>query len=204
MSSVVLSVEDRARLLRVQWLTLAWMLIECALSLVSALRAHSPALAAFGADSLVELLSAVLVLATVAPRLTERTVNRLAGILLFVLAAVVAASSLLALFGWIRPESSLLGIAVTFAALCIMPALAWYKRKLARQTRHNALAADAVQSATCAYLAAITLFGLLVNALFHLAWADSVAALLAVPILLVEGRRALRGQSCGCHNGSCE
>jgi hypothetical protein len=56
-----------------------------------------------------------------------------------------------------------------------------------------------VQSASCAYLAAITLAGLLMNAVFGIASADSVAALVAIPILLVEGQRAVRGQSCGCH-----
>jgi divalent metal cation (Fe/Co/Zn/Cd) transporter len=79
-----------------------------------------------------------------------------------------------------------------------MPLLAWQKRKLARRTGNNALAADAVQSTTCAYLALIALAGLVLNAAFHVAWADSVAALAAIPILIVEGRRAMRGQSCGC------
>jgi hypothetical protein len=62
----------------------------------------------------------------------------------------------------------------------------------------RALAADAVQSATCAYLAALTLAGLAINAIWHIHWVDSAAALLALPILVIEGRRALRGESCGC------
>jgi divalent metal cation (Fe/Co/Zn/Cd) transporter len=72
------------------------------------------------------------------------------------------------------------------------------KRKTARQTNDQALAADSVQSATCAYLAAITLMELATNAFWHIHWVDSAAALLALPILIVEGRRALRGESCGC------
>lgn len=72
------------------------------------------------------------------------------------------------------------------------------KRKIARETDNRALAADAVQSATCAYLAAITLAGLGVNALFHIRWVDSAAALVAIPMLVVEGRKALRGEACGC------
>ena len=79
-----------------------------------------------------------------------------------------------------------------------MPLLAWQKRKLARAIGHTALSADAVQSATCAYLAALSVAGLLLNAGFHIAWADSLAALAATPILIVEGRRAVRGQSCSC------
>ena len=88
-------------------------------------------------------------------------------------------------------------MAITLAALVVMPVLAWAKRSTARQTNSRALAADAVQSATCAYLAAITLAGLAIIARWHIHWVDSAAALLALPILIVEGRRGLRGESCG-------
>jgi divalent metal cation (Fe/Co/Zn/Cd) transporter len=188
------------RLLLLQSLTLAWMLIECSVALFSAARAHSPALLAFGFDSFVELLSASLVVLALAPRfsLNHRRIDIAAGTLLFILAAIVALTSILALAGKVRPEASPPGIAITLAALAVMPLLAWQKRKLARQTGNNALAADAVQSATCAYLAAIALAGLALNAAFHIAWADSLAALVAIPILIIEGRRAIHGHSCGC------
>jgi divalent metal cation (Fe/Co/Zn/Cd) transporter len=176
------------------------MLIECAVSLFSAVKAHSPALLAFGSDSLVELLSATLVVLSLAPRFkfNQKQLDSTAGILLFILAAVVGLTSILALAGKVQPEPSPLGIGITLAALVIMPLLAWQKRKLARATHSNVLAADAVQSATCAYLAVIALAGLILNAAFRIAWADSIAALAAIPILVVEGRRAMRGQSCGC------
>ena len=58
----------RNRLIVLQSLTLAWMLVECAVSLLSAARAHSPALLAFGFDSFVELLSASLVVLALVPR----------------------------------------------------------------------------------------------------------------------------------------
>jgi len=188
----------RNRLILLQSVTLVWMLIECAVSLFSAARAHSPALLAFGFDSFVELLSAALVILTLTPHFSRKRIDRAAGTLLFVLAAVVGLTSLLALAGKVQPEPSPLGIAITVAALLIMPLLAWQKRKLARQTGNSALAADSVQSATCAHLALIALTGLVLNAAFHIAWADSLAALAAIPILIVEGRRAMRGQSCGC------
>ena len=62
----------------------------------------------------------------------------------------------------------------------------------------RALAADAVQSATCAYLAGLTLLGLVLNATLHIRWVDPLAALVAIPIIVVEARRALRGEACGC------
>jgi divalent metal cation (Fe/Co/Zn/Cd) transporter len=188
----------RNRLILLQSITLVWMLIECAVSLFSAVRAHSPALLAFGFDSFVELLSASLVVVALAPRFTRKRIDHTAGTLLLVLAAVVGLTSILALAEKVQPEASPLGIVIIVAALMVMPLLAWQKRKLARRTGNNALAADALQSVTCAYLALIALTGLILNAVFLIAWADSVAALAAVPILIVEGRRAIRGQSCGC------
>ncbi len=190
----------RSRLILLQSLTLAWMLIECAVSLISAARAHSPALLAFGCDSFVELLSAALVVLALAPRFqfNHKHIDTASGVLLAVLATVVALTSILALARKLQPEASPLGIAITVAALLVMPLLARQKRILAANTGNNALAADAVQSATCAYLAAIALDGLVLNALFRIAWADSLAALAAVPILIVEARRAMRGQSCCC------
>jgi divalent metal cation (Fe/Co/Zn/Cd) transporter len=183
-----------------QGITLVWMLVECGVSLYGAVTDRSPALLAFGADSFVELLSATVVLLALVPSfpLTKDRAARLAGILLFVLAGVVALVTVLSLLYRVMPETSCSGVAITLAALIVMPILAWAKRRTAQQTNNRTLAADAVQSATCAYLAAITLAGLAINALWHISWMDSAAALLALPILIVEGRRALRGESCGC------
>ena len=183
-----------------QGLTLAWMLVECSVALWSAWRAHSAALLAFGTDSLVELLSASVVLLQFAGsvRIGRERAARLAGYLLWVLALVVAGIAVTGLAGKTKADTSGSGIAITIAALCVMPLLGWSKRRVARRTGDRAMAADAVQSATCAYLAAITLCGLVANAKFHIQWIDPVAALAALPILFVEGRRALRGESCGC------
>ena len=183
-----------------QLVTLAWMLIECGASLLAAALAHSTAMLAFGSDSLVELLSATVVLLQYVwpASISQRTAGRIAAVLLFLLALIVASTALLSLVLHVRPETSRLGMIVTTCALMAMPGLAWLKRREARRTNNVALAADAVQSATCAYLALITLAGLVANAAFHIAWFDSLAALLAVPILLSEGRSAWQGDSCGC------
>jgi divalent metal cation (Fe/Co/Zn/Cd) transporter len=187
----------------VLWLqtaTLAWMFIECAASLYAAASAHSPSLLAFGSDSFVELLSAVVVLLRyLSPKsISEQKAARIAGALLFALALIVASTALLALVLHWSPETSYLGMLVTVAALAVMPILARLKRREAQRTNNVALAADAVQSATCAYLAMISLTGLAANAVFHIPWVDSVAALFAIPILLKEGRSAWLGHSCSC------
>jgi divalent metal cation (Fe/Co/Zn/Cd) transporter len=184
----------------IQGVTLAWMLVECGASLYAAAAAHSPAMLAFGSDSLVELLSATLVLLQFSSLkiIPEEKAARIAGALLFVLAVIVACTALLSVLLHLRPETSQLGMLVTIAALIVMPILATLKRREARRTNNVALMADAVQSATCAYLALVTLAGLAANAAFHIPWVDSVAALIAVPILFHEGRSAWQGHACGC------
>jgi hypothetical protein len=182
----------------IQWITILWMLVECGVALVAAAQARSTALLAFGADSLIELLSATVVLLQFSRvvNLSEERASRLAGMLLYVLAGLVVLASAASLLFGIRADCSSLGIGITAAALIVMPGLSWMKRRTAVRTGNAALAADAVQSATCAYLAAITLAGLALNQLFHISWVDSVAALLAVPVLWMEAGRAMRGEVC--------
>jgi divalent metal cation (Fe/Co/Zn/Cd) transporter len=190
----------RAAVVWIQGVTLVWMLVEFGVSAYAAVTAHSPAMLAFGSDSLVELLSATVVLLQWMPRvaISERRASRMAGALLIVLAFVVASIAVAALALRMRPATSCSGIAITIAALIVMPVLALLKRREARRRKNAALAADAVQSATCAYLALIALGGLVINAAFHVSWFDSVAALVAVPLLVKEGRSAWRGHACGC------
>jgi divalent metal cation (Fe/Co/Zn/Cd) transporter len=181
-----------------QGITLVWMSIECAGSLWAAAHAHSVALLVFGSDSLIELLSAIVVLLQFLPHFPLRKSNadRIAAVLLFLLAASVVCIAILAYR--MPKEISWLGIAITSLALIAMPVLAQLKRKQARDLDNCALAADAAQSAACAYLAAVTLAGLAAYAIWHVSWVDTVAALCAVPILVVEGRRTLRGEGCCC------
>jgi len=181
-----------------QYITIAWMLVECTLSLIAAAQAHSVALLAFGSDSLIELLSASVVLLEFLPRfpLKKMYAERTAGILLYLLAGSVL---VIALVSFRNPmETSCLGMGITAAALVVMPVLAWLKRRNALAANNRTLAADAVQSATCAYLAAVTLGSLVIFALWRIAWVDVAAVLAAIPVLIIEGRRAWRGESCGC------
>ena len=181
-------------------ISIGWMLVEAGVSVYAAVTAHSPVLLAFGSDSLVELLSATVVLLqwTPALRLSEKQAARIASILLYLLAGVVAMVAVAALLLHLQPETSRSGIAVTAAALVAMPVIAVLKRREATLSGNRALAADAAQSATCAYLAAIALIGLVVRASLGIVWFDSLAALAAIPLLIREARAAGRGESCGC------
>ena len=129
---------------------------------------------------------------------SEKRTARIAGVLLFVLAAYVVVVSALTLLGYSEPKTTYVGIAVLVAAAAIMPWLAKEKRKLSALTGSAALRADAAESALCAYLAFVALAGLGINAIWHLRWADPIAALVIVPLILREGWEAMRGKACGC------
>jgi divalent metal cation (Fe/Co/Zn/Cd) transporter len=118
--------------------------------------------------------------------------------LLVVLAASVVVASALTLLGYSEPKPTYLGIGILLAAAAVMPWLVTEKRKLSGTTNSAALRADASQSVVCAYLSLIALVGLGVNAVWHVAWADPLAALLIVPFIVWEGTKAMRGKACGC------
>jgi len=198
----IASPEALRRIRRVQAVTIAWMTVEAGVALFAAWRARSPALLAFGGDSAIELFSAVVVLwrfrASAAHEDVERQAARVAGALLFTLAAFVAASSDTSLLGHSEPKPTFLGIAILVAAAAVMPWLAKQKRRLSAATGSAALKADAAQSALCAYLSLIALAGLAINAIWHVKWADPVAALAVLPLIVWEGQEAMRGKACRC------
>ena len=190
------------RIQRVQTVTIAWMSVEAAVSLFAAWRARSPALLAFGGDSAIELFSAIVVLwrfrASAVHGDAERRAARVAGTLLFALAVFVAVTSVTSLLGYSEPNPTFLGITILVAAAVVMPWLAKEKWRLSGTTGSAALRADAAQSALCAYLSVIALAGLAINSMWHLKWADPLAALAIVPLIVWEGREAMRGKTCDC------
>ena len=198
----IASADAIRRIQRVQIVTIAWMSVEAVVSLFAAWRAGSPALLAFGGDSAIELFSAVVVLwrfrASATHEDEERRAARVAGALLFTLAGFVAVTAVASLLGYSEPKPTFLGIAILVAAPVVMPWLAREKRRLSGVTGSAALRADAAQSALCAYLSLIALAGLAINAIWHVKWADPLAALAVLPLIVREGREAMREKTCDC------
>ena len=190
------------RIRRIQTITIAWMSAEAVVSLLAAWMAHSPALLAFGGDSGIELLSAVVVYwrfrSKGSDERTEKLAARIRGSLLFALAAYVALVAALALLGHSEVRPSFLGIVVLIVAAVVMPLLAQQKRRLSALTASTALRADAAESALCGYLSIIALAGLVANAFWGITWADPVAALCLIPLVAREGWQALKGRPCDC------
>jgi divalent metal cation (Fe/Co/Zn/Cd) transporter len=192
-----------ARGQRLEYFTLAWNGVEAAVALASGLLSGSVALLGFGLDSLIETVSAAILLwrlradADVQRReRAERTAHRLVGVCFVMLVAYVAIESLRALWMKAVPERSVPGILIAVAAVIVMPLLARAKRRVAAQLSSRALHADSRQADFCMYLSAILLAGLLLHALLGWWWADPVAALVMVPIIAREGVLALRGETC--------
>jgi len=183
---------------RLEYLTIVWNSAEAAVALIAGLLASSIALVGFGLDSVIEVLSGAIVLWRLLAdnERAERLALKVVGVSFLALAAYVAFDSSKTI--WLRqaPEHSLPGIILAAVSLIVMPLLARAKRRVAAGIGSRALHADSRQADLCAYLSAILLGGLLLNALLGWWWADPAAGLVMTPIIVNEGREALRGESC--------
>lgn len=177
--------------------------MECLVAVASGAIAGSVALIGFGIDSFIETSSGAVLLwrlraenRSADAQQVERRALKLVGVSFLLLGAYVAIDSVKCLMGHEAPERSLVGIVIAALSLIMMPWLAHQKRTAAGTLSSNALHADSRQTSLCAYLSAILLGGLILNALLGWWWADPVAGLAMVPIDANEGRHALKGETC--------
>jgi len=190
--------------LRLEVVTIVWMVIEAGVALGAGIVARSLLLFAFGIDSGIELASAIVVfrrfqiesrgrfggeLDTV--KATERKTARIAGYLLLLLSAYVLVQAIFGLVSRHKAETSPVGIGLAVIAAVAMPILAKAKLQIAGKIASRSLRADAMETITCGYLAWILLAGLALNAVTHWWWVDSVASLGIIPLLVHEGWEAV-------------
>ena len=190
-----------------EWLTVAWLVIEIAVALASAVAAGSLLLLAFGLDSVIELASAGVLIRRLSVELrhgeafsedAEHLASRIGGFLLFALAAYVVASAGWSLWTHQGAEFSLPGLVLCVLAIPIMRYLASRKLAVAGKLGSRALRADAMESITCGWLSFAVVVGLAAQFLFRAWWIDPVASLAIVWLLVKEGREAWHGEECGC------
>ena len=200
----------RARLAQV--LTVTWMLVEGLVAISAAVAARSVALAAFGADSAIEVFTALVVLRQLSLRRDatedvleqgERQASRLVGWGLYLVAIYIVVSAAWTLLGGIHPDPSPVGIALAVAALLIMPGLWRWRLRLSDELHSPALRADAACSAVCLYMAAALLVGLALNRLLGWWWADPVAGLAMIWWIQGEAAEALEAARTGRHCEEC-
>jgi len=176
-----------------EYASMTWMTVEATVAIVSGLIASSIALIGFGLDSVIEFFAAAVVVwqlqGTVSQERETRAL-RLIGGTFFVLAAYLTIESITDLVSQHRPGQSTAGIAVTAAALVVMPLLALAKRRTGQQLGNQVLIADAAESAFCAVTSAAALIGIGLNAWLGWWWADPVAALVIAGLAVREGIEA--------------
>lgn len=189
---------------RLEVFTVAWNSLEGIISVGLGVLAGSIALVGFGVDSFIETSSGLILLWRLQTRRDTEDAERaevralkLVGISLLLLAAYILYDSATAIVMRERPQESIPGIILAAVSLVVMPILAQQKRKVAAAINSRALKADSFQTDVCMYLSAILLVGLALNAQFGWWWADPVAAAAMVPLIVREGREALRGERCG-------
>ena len=194
---------------RLEYFTIGYNWVEGVVSVAAGLIAGSVSLVGFGLDSAIEVASGAALLWRLHHDLdparreqVERTALRIVGSCLVVLAAYIAYESGSTLIRQQAPERSIPGIIIAAASVIVMPLLARAKRRVASDLGSGAMHADSRQTDFCAYLSAILLGGLLLNAIVGWWWADPVAGLVMVPVIAKEGVDGVRGRACGCE-GTC-
>jgi divalent metal cation (Fe/Co/Zn/Cd) transporter len=188
---------------RLEYFTIAWNSLEGIVAVVAGILAGSISLVGFGVDSFIEVTSGTALLWRMSVdaeahrrERIERITLRIVGSCFLSLAAYVGYEAVSNLIGKKAPEHSLPGIILACVSLVVMPLLSRAKRRVGAHLKSAAMNADAKQTEFCTYLSAILLGGLLLNMVYDLWWADPVAALVMVPIIVKEGVDGMRGDTC--------
>jgi divalent metal cation (Fe/Co/Zn/Cd) transporter len=187
----------RQRAIRLEYLTITWNVIEAVVAVTSGIIAGSIALVGFGFDSSIEAFAASVVLWQFrggADEEREQRALRIIAVTFFVLAAYITVESLRDLFlAHEQAGTSAVGIVLAVVSLIVMPTLAWGKRRTGQQLNSATLIADSAETFLCAWLSAILLVGLVLNATVGWWWADPIAALGIAALAIREGLEAWRG-----------
>jgi divalent metal cation (Fe/Co/Zn/Cd) transporter len=191
--------------LLLNYATIGYNTVEAVVSLIAGLLAGSVALLGFGIDSVIEVTASGAAqwrlrsdAEPVHRERVERISVRLIGACFLGLAAYVTIDAGKSLWLRERPSRTIVGVVILALSVLVMPLLARAKRDVADKMQSGALRAEAKQTSLCAYLSFIALAGVALNAAFGWWWADPVAALAMVPIIVIEGIAGVRGNADDC------
>lgn len=184
------------------WLTIGWNAIEGVIAVGAGIADGSLALVGFGLDSFIEVFAGVVVLWQLRGVAEEREARalRLIALTFFVLAGYVVAEGVRDLLTGNEAGESTVGIVLAGVSLVVMPLLAWAKLRTGRELGNPVIMADSTETALCAYLSAILLGGLVLNATYGWWWADTLAAFGIAALALREGLEAWRGETSETEN----
>jgi divalent metal cation (Fe/Co/Zn/Cd) transporter len=186
---------------RLEVFTVAWNLVEAVVAVGVGVAVGSVALIGFGADSGIEVISAVALLwrllkagphASVPEEgAAEREALYLVAATFFLLALYIMYEAAGALFSGEGPETSTVALVLSAVSLVVMPVLAFLKGRTGREMGSRALVADSKETWVCSYLSLALLLGIGLNAAFGWWWADPVGALAMLPVILWQGWETL-------------
>jgi divalent metal cation (Fe/Co/Zn/Cd) transporter len=185
------------RALRLEFLLLAYNTVEAVVSLIAGAEAGSIALTGFGLDSILELLSALVLVRRLAmhgrvsasrEEKIESRASRFVGFTFLLLGVYVAYEAASKIVKKEIPDPSVLGMAVALVSSVVMPVLGLAKYRLGKKMKLKSLVADSKETLFCAALSVALLLGLGMNALFGFWVADPAAGLVIAFFLLKEGR----------------
>ena len=198
---------ERLRLIRraklLAWGGNAWHLIEFAIAVGAGIAAGSVALVGFGADSLIEASSGLVIVWLFTGRRlesqrAERRSQQLVAGSYALLVAYILVESTRTLIGAHHPAASWVGVGLAAFTAPTMPLLARAKRNVGLKLNSAATVSEAAQNQICAYLSIALLVGLLTNALLGWWWADPATALIIAAVAGREGWASWKGKSCEC------
>jgi cation diffusion facilitator family transporter len=186
---------------RLEVFTVAWNAVEGVVAIGAGIATGSVSLIGFGADSFIEVISAVALLwrlRKAGPNASaeergeaERRALYMVAATFFFLAAYIAYEAFGALLSGEGPEDSTVGLVLSVVSLLVMPALAYGKQRTGREMGSEALKAEAVETWVCSYLSLALLAGVGLNAAFGWWWADPVGAVAMLPVILWQGLETL-------------
>jgi cation diffusion facilitator family transporter len=187
--------------IRLEWFTISWNVVEAVVAIGVGIAVGSVALVGFGADSGIEVMSAVALLwrlKRAGPNATEteessaeRRALHLVAATFFLLALYIGIEATGALLTGEAPETSTAGVVLAAVSLAVMPTLAYLKQRTGRELGSRALEADAMETWVCAYLSLALLAGVGLYAAFGWEWADPVGALAMLPVVRWQGWETL-------------
>jgi cation diffusion facilitator family transporter len=186
---------------QLEWFTVAWNVAEALVAIAAGVAAGSIALIGFGVDSGIEVVAASALLwrfrqakADASEAEHDRAEQRALYVVsatFFALALYIAFEAIQSLSSSDEPESSTVGLILALVSLGVMPTLAYAKQRTGRALASRALQADAVETWVCAYLSLALLVGIGLHLAFGWWWADPVAALGMLPVIVWQGWETL-------------
>ena len=171
--------------LQVSAVSAAWTLTASLAAITIGLADGSLALVAFGAVQMFDFAADVVLVIHFRAARRGRHADHLERVVLRIVSAGLVAVGVAAVVASIRhladrqaAHSSTAAIVLAGASFVFLAGLAWRKRHIALRLPSRALHADGQLSAVGAVLAAVTLGGAAMTALFGWWWSDPIAALL--------------------------